>query len=113
MARWLSETRAKARNPQKTKAWASAGKGALADDFGLEEDFADEGPDAVGDGRRDQPRSLRAAKMVRRMGPKRSKKSDGGGGGEEQQEEDFERGEVLGLGEGHTGMIPLGVVSGQ
>ncbi len=77
-----------------------AGERALTDDFGLEEHFAGEGPDAAGDGTEAPAEVFAGGEDVAEDGSEAEEKEGDGDGREQQQEEDFERGEVLGLGEG-------------
>src|SRR5450631_2906088 len=73
-ARWLRETRAKARNPQKTKAWAMPGSGRSRMTLDWQRTSLVKAQTRLEIGRRDQPRSLRAVRMLRRMGANRRKK---------------------------------------
>src|ERR1039458_4097875 len=75
VARGLSETRAKARNPQKTKAWARPGSGRSRMTLDWRSTSLMKARMRREMGRSDQPRSLRAVRMVWRMGAKRRKKS--------------------------------------
>jgi len=84
-----------------------AGKRALADDFGLEEDFAGERPDTFGDGAEREAEVFAGFEDGAENRTETIEEERCGGADEEQQEEDFEGGEVLGFGERHTGMIPL------
>ena len=84
-----------------------AGNWALADDLRLEEDFANKRPDAFRDGRERPAQVFASGEDSAQDGGEAQEEKCGRGGGEDQQQNDFERGEVLGLGERHTGIIPL------
>src|SRR5471032_246176 len=75
LARWLRETRAKARNPQKTKAWTMPGSGRSRMTLDWKRTSEVKAQMRREMGRREKPGSFFAAKMVRRMGAKRRKKS--------------------------------------
>ena len=83
-----------------------AGEWALADDFGLAEDFPDEVFDALRDGAEGPAEVFAGGEDVAEDGGEAEEEESGGGAGEDQQQDDFEGGEVLGFGEIHTGMIP-------
>ena len=59
-------------------------------------------------GRREKAEVFAGGEDVAEDRGEAEKEERGGRGGEDQQEDDFEGGEVLGFGERHTGMIPLG-----
>jgi hypothetical protein len=84
-----------------------SGKRALADDFGLAEDFPNEVADAAGDGAQRPAKVFAGSEDGAEDGGEAQEEKRGGRCSENQQQDDFEWREVLGLGEGHTGMIPL------
>src|ERR1019366_4399155 len=75
VARWLRETRAKARNPQKTKACAIPGSGRSRITLDWKRTSLVNVQMRLEIGRSEKPRSLRAVRMLRRIGAKRKKKS--------------------------------------
>ena len=80
-----------------------AGERALADDFGLAEDFPDEVADAPGDGVERPAEVFAGGEDVAEDRGEAEEEERCGGGDEEQQQNDFDGGEVLRFGEIHTG----------
>src|ERR1022692_548815 len=80
----------------------NAGGRALTDDFGLEEHFAGEGPDAAGDGTEMPAEVCAGGEDGAEDGAEAEKEEGDGDGREQQQEEDFERGEVAWLRKSRT-----------
>ena len=67
-----------------------AGKGTLADDFGLAEDFAGERPDAAGDGAEGESEVLAGGEDGAQDGAEAKEKEGCGGDGEQEKEGDFD-----------------------
>ena len=73
-AKWLSETRAKARNPQNTKAWAMPGAGRCSMTLAWQRTSQKKSQMRRPSGCREKSASFFERRMVRRIGPKRKKK---------------------------------------
>ena len=72
MAKWLSETRAKARNPQKTKAWAMPGSGRCLMTLAWQRTSQKKAQARLPRGARVLAGSFFACQMLRAMGRKRT-----------------------------------------